>query len=181
MPRPRRAFQPGLSLHVYQRGHNCDAVFHERGDYEFFLERVRWAAIENDVDIHAFAVMTTHYHLVATPKSASALARAMKQVHGGYVRHYNRKHQRLGTVWCGRYSAKPLQDIRYFWTCFTYVERNPVTAGIVSSPAEYPWSSYRAHAHGERIDWLVTHALYKDLGVTEAERQSAYRAIFAKL
>jgi putative transposase len=181
MPRPRRIFQPGLSLHVYQRGHNCNAVFHERADYESFLERVRWAAIENDVDVHAFTVMSTHYHLVATPKSSAALARAMKEIDGGYVRYYNRKHQRIGTVWCGRYSAKPLHDIRYFWTCFTYVERNPLTAGIVSGPEDYPWSSYRAHAYGERIDWLVTHPLYKDLGVTDAERQNAYGAILVKL
>jgi putative transposase len=166
---------------VYQRGHNCAAVFHERDDYEYFLERVRWAAIENDVDVHAFALMTTHYHLVVTPKSASALSRAMKQIDGGYVRYYNRKHQRLGTIWCGRYNAKPLIDIRYFWTCFTYIERNPVTAGVVREPGEYPWSSYRVHADGARIEWLATHTLYQDLGITDPERQAAYRAIFAKL
>jgi putative transposase len=165
---------------VYQRGHNCSAIFHERPDYQRFLELVRWAAIENEVDVHAFALMTTHYHLVATPHSAAALPRAMKQIDGAYVRYYNRKHDRLGTAWNGRYEAKPLLDERYFWTCFTYVERNPVDAGIVGAAEEYLWSSYRVHANGAPGGWLVAHPLYEALGSTAAERQAAYRAIFAR-
>jgi putative transposase len=180
MPRSPRVFQLGLSHHVYQRGHNCAAIFHEPADYQYFLELVRWAVIENEIDVHAFTLMSTHYHLVTTPRSASALPRAMKEIDGGYVRYFNRKHSRLGTLWCGRYKAKPLLDERYFWTCFTYVERNPVEAGIVAAAADYEWSSHRVHACGAPSDWLVTHPLYEGLGSTAAERQAAYRAIFAR-
>jgi putative transposase len=180
MPRSRRTYQPGVSVHAYQRGHNCAEIFHGRDDYTHFIELLRWAVTENAVDVHAFALMKNHYHLIATPRTVSALPRAMKQIDGGYARYYNRKHNRRGTAWCGRYAAKPLLDERYFWTCFTYVERNPVEAGIVTVAEEHEWSSYRVHAFGARIDWLVQHPLYHGLGATDDERQAAYRAIFER-
>jgi putative transposase len=180
VPRPPRVFQPGVSLHAYQRGHNCSAIFHEREDYQQFLNSLRWAAAENDVDIHAFALMTNHYHLLATPHAETTFPRAMKQLDGGYGRYSNRKHGRRGTIWCGRYDAKPLLDERYFWTCFTYIERNPVEAGIVAAAEDYPWTSYRAHAWGEQIRWLTPHPLYIALGETAVERQAAYQAIFSR-
>jgi len=178
MSRPLRIYQPSLSLHVYNRGHNCTTIFHEPEDYQRFLDRLRWVAAENDVDVHTFCVMRNHYHVVVTPHSATGLPRAMKQIDGGYGRYYNRKHERLGTIWGGRYQAKPLTDERYFWTCFTYVERNAVEAGVVAAAESYAWSSYRVHAFGEASRWLKPHPLYVGLGSTPVERQAAYRAIF---
>jgi putative transposase len=177
MPRPPRIYVPRLSVHVFQRGHNRSPIFHERDDYERFLTLVSSAAIHNGLDVHVFSLMTNHYHLVATPTSASALPRAMKQIDGDYVRYYNRKHRRSGTLWGGRYQAKIIHDERYWWTCLRYVERNPVEAGIVAVPEEYEWSSYRVYAMGAEIDWLVPHPLYEHLGSTPGERQTAYRNI----
>jgi putative transposase len=180
MPRPPRAYQPGVSLHVYQRGHNRGVIFHEPNDFQQFLGRARFATAQNDVDVHCYSVMRNHYHMMVTPHSEAGLSRAMKQLDGGYVRYYNRKHDRLGTVWCGRYRAKPLLDERYFWTCFTYIERNGVAAGIVTAAEDDPWSSYRVHACGEPSEWLTPHPLFLGLGSTPIERQIAYRAIFQR-
>ena len=102
----------------------------------------------------------------------------MKSINGEYVRYYNRKNNRIGTTWSGRYDAKPLVDHRYFWNCFTYVERNPVTAGIVAAAEDYRWSSHCIHAQGAYSEWLTLHPLYVALGSTPATRQAAYRAIF---
>jgi putative transposase len=179
MPRPRRVYLPNVSVHVYLRGHNCAPVFHDVQDYQHFLKLLRRAAAEHQVDIHAFALMTNHYHLITTPRTASALATAMQQIDGGYVRYYNRRHNHRGTVWCGRYDAKLLVDERYFWTCFLYVERNPVDAGLARMPEEYVWSSYRRHAHGHAIEWLAPHPLYLALGATCDAREAAYRVMFA--
>ena len=71
----------------------------------------------------------------------------------------------------------PIADENYFLTCFRYIELNPVRAQIVRDPADYRWSSYRAHALGDSWDWLVDHAVYTRLGKTAAERQAAYRAL----
>lgn len=181
MPRPPRIYLPGLSFHVFQRGHNRGSIFHESEDYERFLALTASAADSNGLDVHAFSLMTNHYHLIATPRSKSALPRTMKQIDGDYVRYYNRKHSRLGTLWNGRYKAKILLDPLYWWTCLAYVERNPVDAGIVAAPEEYEWSSYSVHAAGARNDWLVPHRMYEELGATPAERQAAYRAICNEL
>ena len=119
--------------------------------------------------------MKTHYHLLATPASRIGLPNAMKDIDGGYVRHYNRKYDRLGTVWCGRYKAKPIADEDYWLTCLRYIELNPVEAGVVDDAAAYRWSSYGVHAFGRPESWLATHPLYEELGSTPAGRQRAYR------
>lgn len=177
MARPPRVYIPGSSVHVFQRGHNRCPIFHERSDYERFLALLASATLHNHVDVHVFALMTNHYHLIATPSSAIALPHAMKQLHGDYGRYYNRKHRRIGTLWGGRYQAKNIEDERYWWTCLRYVERNPVEACLVDSLEEYEWSSYRTYAHGTTNDWLVPHALYERLGASAMERQMAYQAI----
>jgi len=181
MARPLRIYVPGLSSHVFQRGHNRATVFHEREDYEEFLLLVASAARRYGLDVHGFSLMTNHYHLIVTPTSKAALPRAMKQIDGDYARFYNRKHSRLGTLWNGRYKAKLISDPDYWWTCLAYVEWNPVEAGIATAPDEYEWSSYRVHASGVHNEWLVPHSLYKGLGATPAERQAAYRVICTEL
>jgi putative transposase len=177
MPRLPRIFVPGLSAHVYQRAHNRDRIFDDACDYQHFLWLLRDAAHRCDVDVHGFALMTNHYHLVATPRHEHALPRAMKAIDGGYTRYYNRKHARIGTVWSARYRAKLIEDENYWLTCLRYVEQNPVRAHMVMGPELYQWTSYRVHAMGTFNEWLVPHDVYLRLGPTPADRQRAYRAI----
>jgi len=177
MARLPRVYVPDLSVHVFQRGHNRRPLFHEPSDYTRFTALLVSAVQHYAVNVHVFALMTNHYHLIATPTSSTALPRAMKQLHGDYVRYYNRKNGCIGTVWGGRYHAKSIEDERYWWTCVRYVETNPVEAGLVDSPEEYEWSSYRVYALGVANSWLQPHPLYNQLGSCKAERQRAYRAI----
>ena len=180
MARLPRMYIPGLSVHVFHRGHNRCPIFLERIDYERFLAFLISATQHNGVAVHHFAIMNNHYHLIATPSSPVALPRAMKQLHGDYARYSNRKHGRRGTLWDGRYHAKTIEDERYWWTCSRYVELNAVEACLVDSPEEYEWSSYRVYALGAENDWLVPHALYLGLGSCASERQQAYAAIGCK-
>ena len=177
--RTRRIYVPGLSAHVFQRGHNRGAIFDEPFDYDYFLALVRHSARLYGTEVHAFALMHNHYHLIATPGNAKALPSTMKAIDCGYTKYYNRKHGRMGTLWNARYRAKLIHDEAYWLTCLRYVEHNPVNAGIVGTAAQYRWTSYRVHAHGVFSDWLVPHRVYQELGKTPAERQQAYRAISA--
>ncbi len=177
MPRPPRVYIPGVSAHVFLRGHNCAQIFRDDDDYTRFLGIIRSAVARYAVDVHAYALMSNHYHLIATPRSETALPQAMKQIDGDYTKYHNRRYERLGTAWCSRYGAKLLDDERYWLTCLKYVEKNPVTAGLVAHAELYRWSSYRIHAAGAPNIWLVSHPLYDSLGTTPAERQAAYRAI----
>jgi REP-associated tyrosine transposase len=179
MPHPRRVFVAGVSAHIYHRAHNCTSIFGGSDDFATFIHLVHENTMATDVSVHGFAVMNTHYHLLVTPNSTTGLPRAMKKIHGGYVRYFNRKHNRLGTAWNGRYKARAIKDERYWLTCLRYIEQNPVSAGIVTNPDEYEWSSYRIHALGETSTWIVSHPVYDALAVTPLERQMKYREICA--
>ena len=160
-----------------KRGNNRNRVFQRDEDYEVFLGLLRKAIDQQPVVLHAYVLMTNHFHLVMTPESPAAIPDAIKEVAGGYTRYFNRVYQRIGTIWNGRYRGIPIQDERYWLTCVRYVELNPVRAGIVRQADEYRWSSYSAHAHGAWPAWLTPHPLYEALGGTAQWRQTAYRAI----
>ena len=170
-----RIFIAGISVHIFRRGHNLMDIFHHPSDYESFLVFVKYAATDYKIDVHAYTLMTNHIHLVATPNDGLAIPDAMKEIGERYVRYYNRKYDRIGTLWCGRYRAKPIEDEQYWLTCLRYVEQNPVRAKMVSTPDAYRWSSYSAHAFGSWPDWLTPHSVYLTLGRTNDERQLAYR------
>jgi len=180
MGRGSRVYVPNMSVHIIHRGNNCSVIFRDDTDRRFFLRLVQLSAGKYDVAVHAFVLMTTHVHLIVTPGDASALPRTMKMVGQRYARYFNRKYERVGTLWCGRYRSILITDAYYWLTCLRYVEQNPVRAGMVTSPEAYRWSSYRTHALGETTAWLVRHPVYVALGKTQDERQAAYRAICAQ-
>ena len=179
MPRRRRVYVPGASVHVILRGHNRGPAFWCTEDYERFIDLLKAAALLHCLSVHTFTLMTTHGHLLATPENEQALPNAMKACKEDYVDYVNRKYGWSGTRWNGRYTGIIVDSERYWLQCSRYIERNPVEAGIVSDPGEYRWSSYRTYAFGEPSTWLVTHRLYLALGPTPEIRQAVYRAICA--
>lgn len=177
MARRARVLIPGLSLHVINRGNNRGVTFQEDRDYEWFTALLRKTMARYQVSLHAYALMPNHYHLLLTPTDTSTLPRAMKALGARYVGYYNRKYSRSGTLWGGRYRAFHIEDERYWLTCLRYIEQNPVRAGLVREPGDYPWTSYGAHAFGKAPNWLSAHAVYLALGADAQQRQAAYRAI----
>ena len=175
MPHPPRIFVPGVSHHVYRRGHDHDAIVRNDTDRSLFLTLIRNSAANNDTIVHGYCLMDTHFHAIVTPGHDGALSEMMKDIGDDYVRDYNRKYDRLGTLWAGRFHSPLIWDERYWLTCLRYVEWNAVAAGMVVAPEDYEWSSYRVHAHGQRSDWLAPHPVYLALGSTPEERQAAYR------
>jgi putative transposase len=175
MPRRSRIFIEGLSSHVIQRGNNRITIFQRAQDYEVFLELLRRATVRNPVAVHAFVLMTNHFHLLVTPTTEDALPQFMKDVDGSYVYYYNRAHQRIGTLWNGRYRGILIENVSYLLTCLRYIEQNPVRAGMVRTPEAYRWSSYAAHAFGRWPERLTAHPLYRELGSCAEARQLAYR------
>jgi putative transposase len=137
------------------------------------------AAAVHACAIHAYVLMTNHVHLLVTPGRGDSVPRMMQVLGRRYVRHFNDSYRRSGTLWEGRYRAAPVDSESYFLACSRYIELNPVRARMVARPLDYPWSSYRAHAHGKADPLLADHAIYKGLGRSAAERQISYRARFA--
>lgn len=179
MPNARRLFVPGLSLHVRQQGNNRCAIFGDDSDYEAFLIMLKSATQRFRVAVHGYALMTTHTHLLITPRTKDGTSKAMQQLGVRYVMYFNRKYGRVGTLWTGRYKAKTVGDDRYWLTCLRYIEQNPVRAGLVVQPDQYRWSSYRVHAADSDQDWLEVHPVFESLGATDEVRQAVYKAICA--
>jgi putative transposase len=118
--------------------------------------------------------MDNHLHLLLTPQADKALSKMMQDLGRDYVRYFNKKHTRTGTLWEGRFRSALIQTDRYFLACMVYIDLNPVRAGMVSQALDHPWSSH-AHYVGARQDsWLVPHPLYWALGNTPFAREKAY-------
>lgn len=177
MARLRRYAMPGQPQHVIHRGNNRSAIFAEPADYDRFRRDLLTACKQHGCVVHAYVLMTNHFHLLVTAPDNSALARTMQSTGRRYVGYFNRRLQRTGTLWEGRYRSAPIDSERYLFTCYRYIEQNPVRAGIVGRPEHYPWSSFHANALG-RLDPIVTpHERYVALAGSVLDRLAAYRFI----
>ena len=178
MTRQPRYTVPGQPQHVIVRGNNREPIFCALEDYQFYLEKLTHACKSYDCDIHAYVLMTNHVHLLMTPHSEHSIGKAIQSLGRYYVQYFNYTYCRTGTLWEGRYKATLIDSEHYLLLCSRYIELNPARAGMVSHPAEYPWSSYHANAIGKENSCVTPHPLYQDLGPTYLDRQQAYRALF---
>jgi putative transposase len=178
MARLPRLTAPGLPHHLIQRGNNRQSIFVDEADCVSYLRELAELADGHGLAIHAYVLMPNHVHLLATPAERETLPRVMQALGRRYVRRFNDRHGRTGTLWEGRYRSTLIEIDRYLLACMRYVEMNPVRAGLVNEPGHYRWSSH-AHHVGLRVDPLITeHAVYWALGNTPFERQVAYRRLF---
>jgi len=181
MARLRRICPVNLPVHVIQRGNNrcqCFCDDHDKATYFTYLCK---AADKYDVHLHAWVLMSNHAHLLITPSVAETVSTFMQYLGSLYVRFFNRKHSRTGTLWEGRFRSSLVESERYFLTCQRYIELNPVRAGIVSDPADFHWSSYHVNARGISSGHWHPHPVYLALGSSASARRHAYRNLFREL
>jgi putative transposase len=172
-----RKCPPGLPVHVIQRGNNRQACFAADSDFKAYANWLYEAAATFDVQIHAWVFMTNHVHLLMTPSCWSGISGTMQYLGRHYVRFFNLTHKRSGTLYEGRFRSSIVQERRYLLACLRYIEMNPVRARMVGHPADYPWSSHRAHALGVNAKMWTPHPEYLALGATQSARGTAYRAM----
>ena len=174
MARLPRLTLPGYPHHVIQRGNNRQPIFNEAADQEYLLELLHQNAMRFEVAVHAYVLMGNHFHLLATPKTEKGLPQMMQAIGRSYVRYFNMRTARTGTLWEGRYRSTLIEAERYFVACMAYMDLNPVRAGLAAEARDYPWSSYRFYV-GLRSDRLITpHPMYWALGNTPFAREAAY-------
>jgi putative transposase len=178
MPRTARAVVPGVALHVIQRGNNRGLCFFRESDRTVYLHYLRRFAPSCACLVHAYCMMSNHVHLLVTPQAADACAALMKRLGQHYVQYVNRRHDRTGTLWEGRFRSCAAASERYVLACYRYIELNPVRAGIAAHPREYRWSSYRANAQGKADTLLAPHPAYIALGDSDALRMNQYCGLF---
>jgi putative transposase len=176
MARSARVVLENYPHHVIQRGHNKQVVFATREDYLFYLDNLREWKETLGCKIYAFCLMQNHVHLLVDPGiQRDNLGVLMKRVAGRQTRHVNKLEHRTGTLWEGRYKSSPVSTNEYLLACCRYIELNPVRAGIVADPEDYPWSSYRLKVNPDPAVWIDLDPLFLELGQNEKERVKKYR------
>jgi putative transposase len=169
---------PGIPQHVVQRGNNRQASFYAEQDYTVYLDKLKGYGKKYNVAVHAYVLMTNHVHLLVSPETEKGVSQLMQSLGRYYVGYINKTYQRSGTLWEGRYKSTLVDSDNYFLLVSRYIELNPVRAGMVNHPAQYPWSSYRGNALETNIELLSAHHCYQALGSNDLERKNAYRALF---
>lgn len=174
MARLPRLTLPGFVHHVIQRGNDRQLIVRDDSDRLFLLGLVMDQAVAHQVAVHAYVLMDNHFHLLLTPSTVDGLPQMMQAVGRRYVRYFNDRHGRTGTLWEGRYRSTLIQTERYLLACMAYLDLNPVRAGLVAQPKDYPWSSYRHYAGVSPARGLTPHAIYWEMGNTPFAREASY-------
>jgi putative transposase len=178
MPRLPRYSIPGQPQHVIQRGNNRSLIFKAADEFQFFRECLRSARDRSGCQIHAYVFMTNHVHLLLSPGDPHGISDLMQSLGRRYVKYFNDRHARTGTLFEGRFRATVVDTEEYLLTCYRYIEENPVRAGLAQNAAGYRWSSHAANAYGAEDNLVTPHERYEALGSTRETRQATYRALF---
>ena len=175
MARPLRIEYPGAFYHVMNRGQRQDAIFDDDCDRERFLSCLERMSRQFAVRIHAYCLMTNHYHLILETPQAN-LSRAMQWLNVSYAAYYNRRHGYAGHLFQGRYKAIVVEADEYLESLSRYIHLNPVRAEMVASPWEYPWSSCRFYAEPLQMPgWLYVDRLFAGFGKNRRAARKRYR------
>ena len=166
MPRPQRIQYENAFYHVMNRGRARQTIFHDADYFHAFLDTLEEAHTRFDAVIHAYCLMSNHYHLlIETPRAN--LDRIMRHINGVYTQRHNRLKRTDGPLFRGRYKAILVDKDAYLLQLSRYIHRNPIEVKrhIVADLAQYPWSSYPAYINQCKAHaWLNRETTYGLLG-----------------
>ena len=174
MARPLRLEHSGAIWHVHNRGVEKRDIFRGDEDRLLFLallaeavRRFRWV-------IHQYSLMTNHFHIIIeTPEPT--LSRGMKWFAGSYVQKFNRRHERVGPLFQGRFTSHLVEKEGYLLELMRYIALNPVRAGMVTRAEDYRWSSHRATAGLEPMpSWVRSEWTLAQFGPDEQTQRREY-------
>ena len=180
MPRPLRIEYPGAFYHVTSRGNERKTVYLNNRDREKYLSYLESAHERYGAMIHAYCLMGNHYHLLLeTPRGN--LSQILHHINGAYTTYFNIKRERSGHLFQGRFKGILVDKDEYCKELSRYIHLNPVRAGMVKTPLEYPWSSYPYFAgRDHKPNWLTTELVLDDFGGEEKRGFRRYREYVEK-
>ncbi|MEF8731221.1 MAG: transposase [Candidatus Accumulibacter meliphilus] len=179
MARPLRLEFVGALYHVTARGDGREDIYRADCDRRVFLDVLADVRERFNWTIHAYCLMTNHYHLLVETPDAN-LARGMRQLNGVYTQRFNRSYDRVGHVFQGRYKAILVEKNVHLLELTRYVVLNPVRARMVRTPGEWPWSSYRAMlGEADSPEWLDIRHILAAFGKREGQAAENYARFVA--
>ncbi len=173
MARPLRMDYPDTYYHVLSRGNERKEIFWDEKDHFRFLDNLGRMVERFELEVHAYVLMENHFHLLVHTKEAN-LSRAIQWLGVSYSVWFNRRHQRSGHLFQGRFKNFLIENDRYFTAMCLYIHGNPLRAGVVKRLSDYRWSSYQAYADKKHeVSWLTTELV---LGMYGGSRKRFLRA-----
>ena len=175
MTRPLRIEYEGAFYHVIQRGIERKDIFASDKDKEKFLSYLNACFLAYKAIIHTYMLMTNHYHLIIETPQAN-LSKIMHYLNTSYAAYFNSKYKRVGPLYQGRFKAVLVQEDEYLHYLSCYIHLNPVRAGIVKLPEEYPHSSYNFFIFKkEPPKWLNTNFILSIFNKDISKARQLYR------
>ena len=144
MPRKARFIALGEAHHITQRGNAKQIVFHDDRDQQKYLEYLLKYSKDNELSILAHCLMPNHVHFIAVPSKKESISKTFKDTHGAYAQYHNKRHNKTGHLWQGRFYSCILDPV-HLYCAVRYIERNPVRAGFVEKPWQWEFSSTSTH------------------------------------
>ena len=176
MARPLRIEYRGAFYHVINRGQRREAIFDDDRDRERFLSCLARMSTLFRVRLHAYCLMTNHYHLILETSEAN-LSRAIQWLNVSYAVYYNQRHEYAGHVFQGRFKAILVEADSYLEPLSRYIHLNPVRVELVKQPWKYAWSSCRYFVTTETPpDWLDAQRVLMGFGRYGKTQRKRYRA-----
>lgn len=173
MARPLRLEFAGALYHITARGDRRELIYEDDNDRLAFLTLLGEVCMQYQWICHAYCLMGNHYHLLLETPEAN-LSSGMRQLNGVYTQRHNRRHERVGHVFQGRYKAILVEKQGYLLELARYIVLNPVRAQMVHTAKDWPWSSYQATVGnvdpcaGLYVDWVLS-AFGEDRGQAIAD------------
>jgi putative transposase len=166
---------PRVISHITQRASGAEKLFHEEDDYLEMLARLKQTSQTHDIEFISFVLMPNHIHLLSHQNEAN-LHVAMRDLFRGYSWRHNKKYERKGHLFGGRYRQAVCLDESYFIAVSLYIHLNPVRAGLVLQPREYRWSSCRLFTDSQAGESFVSpHRILELLSHDTSKAKAIYR------
>ena len=153
MPRTARVVAVGFPHHITQRGNFGQNIFEDDKDRKQYLLRIQEYIDKFNVGVLAYCLMSNHVHFIVIPSNENSLAKVFHTAHMKYSQYLNKKLNRRGQLWQGRFYSSILDDAHLI-AATKYTERNPVRAGLVKKPWDWHWSSAKAHINSHKTPLL---------------------------
>jgi putative transposase len=164
MTRPLRVEYAGAFYHVMNRGNAGEFIFKSKKDRERFIDCLETAVERFSLKVHTYCLMGNHFHLLIETTEPN-LSKAMQWLNISYAAYFNRKRDRVGHLFQGRFKSILVDADAYLLELSRYIHLNPVRANLVENPSEYAWSSYGAFVGKRKApDWLETEWLLSQFG-----------------
>lgn len=175
MARPLRIEFAGAVYHITSRGNAGDNIFTSKKDRRLFLSLLEEVKEKYNWFFHAYCLMPNHYHLlIETPDGNLSIG--MRHLNGVYTQNFNKRHQRTGHIFQGRFKAILVQKESYLLELCRYVALNPVRAGLVPHPERWEWGSYLATiGTAEKPKFLSSDWILAQFGPDLATARRSYK------